>query len=181
MYRHIYHLFNNKHYLSKCVFIVKWIIGNTLQSMKFKWKYRHFHYSHPFSFVSCSFGLAGGNHYQEIAIHILSLVYSCWVVIANCGLITVQGITVVNSSVWYKTKFSSQMFGYQLWCLFCNTMYNYIYNVFNNMFNVGLMVMWQSIVAAGFPIIEIYELWQIWRATDFGGFSRKLTCRAWTN
>ena len=28
-------------------------------------------------------------------------------------------------SVWYKTKFGSQNFSYQIWCLFC-----YIYNVF---------------------------------------------------
>ena len=40
-------------------------------------------------------------------------------------------------SVWYKTKFGCRNFGYQLWCLFCN-----ISNVFKNMFNVGLIIMW---------------------------------------
>ena len=40
------------------------------------------------------------------------------------------------STVWYKTKFGSQNFGYQLWCLFCN-----ICNVFKNMFNVPLIIM----------------------------------------
>ena len=42
----------------------------------------------------------------------------------------------ITSSVWYKTKFGSQNFGYQLWCHFCN-----ICNVFKNMFNVPLMIM----------------------------------------
>ena len=42
-----------------------------------------------------------------------------------------------QSAVWYKTKFGSQNFGYQLWCLFCN-----ISNVLKNMFNVGLILMW---------------------------------------
>ena len=41
------------------------------------------------------------------------------------------------TTVWYKTKFGSQNFGYQLWCLFCN-----ISNVSKNMFNVGLIIMW---------------------------------------
>ena len=40
-------------------------------------------------------------------------------------------------TVWYKTKFGSQNFGYQLWYLFCN-----INDVFKNMFNVGLIMMW---------------------------------------
>ena len=42
----------------------------------------------------------------------------------------------LRSTVWYKTKFGSQNFGYQCWCLFLN-----ICNVFKNMFNVGLMIM----------------------------------------
>ena len=46
-------------------------------------------------------------------------------------------IIVMPLSVWYKTKFGSQNFGYQLWCLFGN-----ICNVFKNMFNVPLMIMW---------------------------------------
>ena len=29
-------------------------------------------------------------------------------------------MTHLNLPVWYKTKFGSQNFGYQLWCLFCN-------------------------------------------------------------
>ena len=37
-------------------------------------------------------------------------------------------------AVWYKTEFGSQNFGYQL---FCN-----MSNVFENMFNVGLIIMW---------------------------------------
>ena len=41
--------------------------------------------------------------------------------------------TVQELSVWYKTKFGSQNFGYQLWCLICN-----ICEVFKNMFNMGL-------------------------------------------
>ena len=40
-------------------------------------------------------------------------------------------------AVWYKTKFGSQNFGYQIWCLFC-----YIYNVLKNMFNMSQMMMW---------------------------------------
>ena len=40
-------------------------------------------------------------------------------------------------AVWYKTKFGSQNCAYQLWCLFCN-----ICNVFKNMFNVPLIIMW---------------------------------------
>ena len=40
-------------------------------------------------------------------------------------------------TVWYKTKFGSQNFGYQLWCLFCN-----ICIFFKNMFNVPLIIMW---------------------------------------
>ena len=46
-------------------------------------------------------------------------------------------IPSVLLSVWYKTKFGSQNFGYQLWCLFCNRC-----NVFKNMINVGLIIMW---------------------------------------
>ena len=44
---------------------------------------------------------------------------------------------ICSLAVWYKTKFGSQNFGYQLWCLFCNTC-----NVLKNMFNVGLIIMW---------------------------------------
>ena len=40
-------------------------------------------------------------------------------------------------AVWYKTKFGSQNFGYQIWWLFCNTC-----NVFKNMFNMSLIIMW---------------------------------------
>ena len=40
-------------------------------------------------------------------------------------------------TVWYKTKFGSQNFGYQIWWLFCNTC-----NVFKNMFNMSLIIMW---------------------------------------
>ena len=46
-------------------------------------------------------------------------------------------LVLCASSVRYKTKFGSQNFGYQLWCLFCN-----ISNVLKNMFNVGLIIMW---------------------------------------
>ena len=37
-------------------------------------------------------------------------------------------------TVWYKTKFVSQNFGYQIWCLFHNTC---TCNVFKNMFNIS--------------------------------------------
>ena len=65
-------------------------------------------------------------------------------------------------TVWYKTKFGSQNFGYQLWCLFCN-----ICNVFKNMFNVELIIMWLSIVVVGFSTTEIWALenlegYQLW-------------------
>ena len=43
----------------------------------------------------------------------------------------------VHSAVWYKTKFGSQNFGYQIWWLFCNTC-----NVLKNMFNMSLIIMW---------------------------------------
>ena len=56
-------------------------------------------------------------------------------------------------AVWYKTKFGSQNFGYQLLCLFLN-----ICNVFKNMFNLGLMKMWWSIVVEEFPTTEIWAL-----------------------
>ena len=47
-------------------------------------------------------------------------------------------------------------------CLFLNTC-----NIFKNMFNVGLIIMWQSIVVGGFPITEIWALknlegYQLW-------------------
>ena len=38
-------------------------------------------------------------------------------------------------------------------CLFCN-----ICTVFKNMFNVGLIIMWSSIVVEGFPTTEIWAL-----------------------
>ena len=46
--------------------------------------------------------------------------------------------------------------------VFCN-----ICNVFKNMFNVGLIIMWQSIVVEGFPTTEIWTLknlegYQLW-------------------
>ena len=66
-------------------------------------------------------------------------------------------------SVWYKTKFGSQNFGYQLWCLFCNEC-----NVFIDLFNVPLIIMWLR----ESPQLR-YELWKFWRATNFGSFSRK--------
>ena len=43
----------------------------------------------------------------------------------------------IPAPVWYKTKIGSQNFGYQLWCLFCN-----ICNVFKNMFNMSLIIIW---------------------------------------
>ena len=46
-------------------------------------------------------------------------------------------ICISYSTVWYKTKFGSQNFGYQLGCLFCN-----ISNVLKNMFSVGLITVW---------------------------------------
>ena len=46
---------------------------------------------------------------------------------------------ISQSSVWYKTKFGSQNFSYQLWCLFCN-----MCNVFKNMFNVIIFDKCQS-------------------------------------
>ena len=54
---------------------------------------------------------------------------------------------LANSTVWYKTKFGCQNFGYQIWCLFC-----YIYNVFKNMFNMSLMIMWWNIMVQWFPM-----------------------------
>ena len=68
----------------------------------------------------------------------------------------------LNSPVGHKTKFGSQNFGYQLWCLYCN-----IFNVFKTMFNVGLIIMWSSIIVEGFPTTEIWALenlmcYQLW-------------------
>ena len=57
------------------------------------------------------------------------------------------------STVWYKTRFGSQIFGYQIWCLFC-----YIYNVFENMFNMSLMIMWWNIMVQRFPMTEMWAL-----------------------
>ena len=48
-----------------------------------------------------------------------------------------QGHLNETLAVWYKTKFGSQNFGYQIWCLLC-----YIYNVFKNMFHMSLMIIW---------------------------------------
>ena len=53
-----------------------------------------------------------------------------------------------------------------------------IYDVFRIMFNVGLTIMWLSIVVEGFPTPEI---WKIQRATNCGSFSRKITWKAGTN
>ena len=54
-------------------------------------------------------------------------------------------------TVWYKTNFGSQKFGYQFWCILCNSC-----NVFKNMFNVGLIIILPSIVVEGFPTTEIW-------------------------
>ena len=67
-----------------------------------------------------------------------------------------------NSAVWYKTKFGSQILATNFWCLLCN-----ICNVFKNVFNVGLMIILQSIVVGGFPTTEIraldnLEVYQLW-------------------
>ena len=46
----------------------------------------------------------------------------------------VVGATPVGAApttVWYKTKFGSQNFSYQIWCLFC---YTYVYNVFQKIY-----------------------------------------------
>ena len=51
-----------------------------------------------------------------------------------------------RSTICYKTKFGSQNFGYQIWSIFCNTQ-----NVFKNMFNMSLMVMWWNIMVQWFP------------------------------
>ena len=49
--------------------------------------------------------------------------------------------------VWYKTKFGSQNFGYQLWCLFGD-----ICNVFKNMLNLGLIIIFYLIKYCGWGI-----------------------------
>ena len=60
---------------------------------------------------------------------------------------------------------------------FCNTC-----NVFQNMFNVGLIVMWQSIVGERFPTNVIWALKNLEGfSRNFGSFSRKLTWKAGTN
>ena len=63
-----------------------------------------------------------------------------------------------------KTKFGSQNFGYQLWCLFCN-----ISNVLKNMFNVGLIIMWWKYCDRGIPhnwdtsfLFHILMAWTSW-------------------
>ena len=48
-----------------------------------------------------------------------------------------SGGTNPRVAIWYKTKFGSQNFGYQIRCLFCNAC-----NVFKNMFNISLIIMW---------------------------------------
>ena len=81
----------------------------------------------------------------------------------------------LQSTVWYKTKFGSQNFGYQHWGLFANlcNVSEYVQCGSNN--NVTRYCGW------GIPEQPRYELWKIWRATNFVSFSRKLTCKAGTN
>ena len=55
-----------------------------------------------------------------------------------------------------------QNIGYQIWWLFCNTC-----NVFKNMFNMSLIIMWQNIIVQWFSMTKIrvlknfqgYQLW----------------------
>ena len=56
-------------------------------------------------------------------------------------------ISLVQNQIWYPK------FGYQLWCLLYD-----ICNIFKNIFNVALIMMWQSIVVVGFPTTELWAL-----------------------
>ena len=65
-------------------------------------------------------------------------------------------------SVWYKTKFGSQILATNFGVFFM------IYGMFfKNMFDVALIMMWQSIVVVGFHttetwVLENLEGYQLW-------------------
>ena len=86
---------------------------------------------------------------------VISVIWGSDICGANC--MEFQHLTVL-----YKTKFGSQNFGYQRWCLFYN-----ICNVFKYIFNVPLIIIWLSIVVEGFFTTEIWALeilegYQLW-------------------
>ena len=67
-------------------------------------------------------------------------------------------------SVWYKTKFGSQILATDLGAFF---VIQCICNIIRNMFSVGLIIMWSTIVVEGFLTSEIWALenlegYQMW-------------------
>ena len=75
---------------------------------------------------------------------------------------------VFQLSVWYKNKVGSQDLSYQLWCLFCNTC---MCKVFENIFNMSLMIMWWNIVVQVIP-----HNWYM-SFGKFGGLPTVVACR----
>ena len=66
-------------------------------------------------------------------------------------------------TIWHKTRFGSQILATNFGVFFII----YICNVFKNMFDVALIMMWQSIVVVGFPTTETWALenlegYQLW-------------------